>query len=81
MKSAVILVGLLAHNAAAWTVPAAHALKMTRSSLPIRGDCSHLSVHRSRRNFASRLNMNFLGFDLSELANIGNMIVQCEGIC
>ena len=38
------------------------------------------SARTAVRTSAAKLQMNFLGFDFSELAAFGNLIVQCEGI-
>jgi hypothetical protein len=78
---AVVLLVVLTDAASAWA-PA--FVKLPTHNVPLSAGKSDplLSSVRSRTRrvlHSTRPTMNFLGFDLSELKSIGNMIIQCEG--
>ena len=74
---AVLLLCLLAGETIAWMPSPPTFFGASVTSASAHKDFSARAVLRTS---AAKLQMNFLGFDFSELAAFGNLIVQCEGI-
>ena len=80
MKICVIfLVSVFVQNVAGW-MASTHLVKASNANTLRQVASPALFLPKNVRQQASPMRMNFLGFDLSELKNIGGMIVQCEGM-